>query len=164
MFAPCFAQPCGEMCRSGAKTVSSFTQENLCCVLWLALSLVSCTSLKYFDFVWISGSKSQLKINRSTLKQLKKKKGKLSPQCEQKWLSQWASWESCQVLVTFVGGWFHLIWHLVKCHHTYGRPGALISGTSVELLSGRVKMALPPFLWAPYPSFIVVTFDDFARV
>lgn len=74
MFAPCFAQPCGEMCRSGAKTVSSFTQENLCCVLWLALSLVSCTSLKYFDFVWISGSKSQLKINRSTLKQLKKKK------------------------------------------------------------------------------------------
>ena len=131
------------------------------CVLRLALPLVSCTSLKYFDFVWISGSKSQLKINRSTSKQLKKKKGNSNHSVNKN-----DSASQLTVLsgpVTFVGGGFHSIWHLVKCLHSCGKPGAVISGTLVDLLSGRVKMALPLSL-SSLPKLHVVTFEDFARV
>lgn len=60
MFAPCFTQLCRNMCRSEAETMSIFTQDHLCwpvpCpLIGTLLSLIH--FLKYFDFVWISGSK-----------------------------------------------------------------------------------------------------------
>lgn len=159
MLAPCFAQPCGEMCRSEAESVSSFPQEKLCPPIGTSLGFMHFLKILWLcvDF-WLQITTKNKQIYFKTVK---KKKGNSNHSVNKN-----DSASQLTVLsgpVTFVGGGFHSIWHLVKCLHSCGKPGAVISGTLVDLLSGRVKMALPLSL-SSLPKLHVVTFEDFARV